>query len=172
MLNASVIIRDFELEGGKPQAGDAWIFQAKDIRLTNLIGIARNDAGQFIDIDCRHPFNAGRGSECRERRRFAFRNCQGIAVEFNPICFLTNSFNCPERYHELPRRALLLVLVYLLVSVGVIAALVLISAGGLEWLRERLRRQPPDLSKGFATAAPRHRQAAGSRDHDVQLSVG
>jgi hypothetical protein len=40
-----------------------------------------------------------------------------------------------------------IVLVYLLVSVGVIAALVLTVGGGLDWLRERRRqreRPPPE----------------------------
>jgi hypothetical protein len=34
-----------------------------------------------------------------------------------------------------------IILVYLLVSVALIAGLVLILAGGLEWLRERRRRR-------------------------------
>jgi hypothetical protein len=49
--------------------------------LVDCIGIARNTATQFVVIAGINSM-VGRGSECRERRRFAFLNRYGIGIEF------------------------------------------------------------------------------------------
>jgi hypothetical protein len=51
------MVGDFEAKGRKPQPGDIGVFQSKDIRLTDIIGLARDCMTQFIDIDCWHQFN-------------------------------------------------------------------------------------------------------------------
>jgi hypothetical protein len=50
--------------------------------LADCIGIARNNATQFLILIAGINSMVGRGSECRERRRFAFLNCYGIGIEF------------------------------------------------------------------------------------------
>jgi hypothetical protein len=49
-LYAPEIVGDFEAEGGKTQTGNVGVFEA-DVWLVDCIGIARNNATQFIDIN-------------------------------------------------------------------------------------------------------------------------
>ena len=52
-LDVAIAACDFDMTGKQAQTGDVGIFQV-DIGLINIIGIARNDVAQVIDIDCSH----------------------------------------------------------------------------------------------------------------------
>src|ERR1700751_4012815 len=57
-LNVAGAAHDLERGHGKPQIGKIGGFEA-DIGVIDLAMITRDDATQFIDIDCRHQFDRG-----------------------------------------------------------------------------------------------------------------